>query len=330
MKFFFRTIFAVALLLMPALALQGDDMREKYIRQWRDVAMEQMAASGVPASITLAQGCLESANGTSRLAVEANNHFGIKCRNWSGPVVHHDDDIKNDCFRRYESAEQSFSDHSDFLRYNDRYSFLFDLEPGDYRGWARGLKKAGYATDPSYAEKLIKIIEDYKLYQYDLAGDSDSDEKGELVAEPALPPSPSTLERPREVERPLNFRPNSLGKVYIDYKFYEKHGVLYIIATGTETYASLAREFNLFKRELLRYNEEKKDHTIPAGTVVYLEPKRTQSSKDLAKHVVEEGETMKSMSQRFAVKMKYLYKYNNMRSGREPEPGTIINLRKVK
>ncbi len=322
MKFFLKTILA-ALLLLPGLAAKGDDMREKYIRQWRDVAMEQMAASGVPASITLAQGCLESANGTSRLAVEANNHFGIKCKNWHGPVIRHDDDLKDECFRSYDSAEDSFSDHSDFLRYNDRYSFLFDLSPTDYKGWARGLKKAGYATDPAYAEKLIKIIEDYKLYQYDLAGSY----KG---PKPVLPPPPSVLERSVKVERPLQFRPRSLGSVVIDYTFYEKHGIVYIVATGTETYASLARQFNLFRREILRFNEEKKDHTIPAGTMVYLQPKRSQSTKDLAKHVVEEGETMKSMSQRFAVKMKNLYKFNNMRPGREPLPGTIINLRKEK
>ena len=329
---FLRTLIAALFVLLAWGSAHGDDLREKYIRQWRDVAMEQMASSGVPASITLAQGCLESANGTSKLATTANNHFGIKCRNWRGPVTHHDDDLKNECFRKYSDAEQSFSDHSDFLRYNDRYAFLFDLDPTDYKAWARGLKQAGYATDPAYADKLIKIIEDYKLYQYDMAAEEDEPAGGTENAHLTivLPPSPTALETPREVEKPLSFRPRSLGSVVIDYTFYEKHGVLYIIATGTETYASLARQFNLFRRELMRFNEEKKDHTIPAGTVVYLEPKLNQSSKNLAKHVVEDGETMKSMSQRFAVKMSRLYKYNNMRPGTEPEPGDVINLRKEK
>ena len=327
MKVFAKCLTATILMLLTCVIAGADDLREQYIRKWRDVAMEQMAASGVPASITLAQGCLESANGTSKLAVEANNHFGIKCRNWNGPVVHHDDDFKDECFRSYDNPEQSFNDHSDFLRYNDRYSFLFDLEPTDYRGWARGLKKAGYATDPEYAEKLIRIIEEYKLYQYDLTGEQAASSGAKPIV---LPPPPSALERSREVQRPLHFRPNSLGSVVIDYTFYEKHGLIYIIATGTETYASLARQFNLFRGELMRFNDVKKDHTIPAGTIVYLQPKRNQSTANLAKHVVEEGETMLSISQRFAVKLKKLYKYNNMAPGSEPEVGSIINLRKVK
>ena len=320
MKFPSRMVLSAALLLC-CLAMQGGDQRLEYIRKWSDTAVQQMIASGVPASITLAQGCLESANGTSRLAREANNHFGIKCRGWHGPSFLQDDDTKNECFRSYDNAEQSFSDHSDFLRYNDRYATLFDLPPTDYKSWARGLKKAGYATDPLYAEKLIKIIEEYRLWEYDILDESQIN---------VMPPSPITLETPRKVDAPLHFRSRSLGSVTIDYTFYEKHGVLYIVATGTETYSSLARQFNLFKKELLRFNEEKKDHQIHAGTVVYLQAKRSQSTRDLAKHVVEEGETMKDLSQRFAVKLKNLYKFNNMKPGREPEPGTIINLRKTK
>ena len=319
-----RVMSAALAMLLFSLVLQGGDLRRDYIRKWSDTAVDQMIASGVPASITLAQACLESGNGTSTLATQANNHFGIKCRGWNGPSFRHDDDLKDECFRSYDNAEQSFSDHSDFLRYNDRYAFLFDLAPTDYKGWARGLKKAGYATDPQYAEKLIKIIEDYQLYEYDVI----KPRKGKLTI--TLPPSPVTLERVTEVEAPLHFKPRSLGSVTIDYTFYEKHGLVYIVANGTENYASLARQFNLFKRELLRFNDEKKDHTIPAGEIVYLQPKRNQSTEDLAKHVVEEGETMRGLSQRFGVKLKNLYKFNNMKSGREPAPGSIINLRKVK
>ncbi len=320
-----RRLFAVLLFALVLLPLRADDKRRQYILQYKDIAVEQMLSSGIPASITLAQGCLESGNGTSTLATQANNHFGIKCRNWTGRTIRHDDDLKNECFRSYTSPEQSYRDHSDFLRYNDRYSFLFDLDPTDYKAWARGLKKAGYATDPAYPEKLIRIIEDYELYRYDII--SAGDAKGSASAV-VLPPSPATLERPRQVEAPLQFKPRSVGSVTIDYTFYEKHGVLYIIANGTETYASLARQFNLFRREIMRYNEEKKDHTIPAGTIVYLQAKRGQSSKDLAAHVVEEGETMKSLSQRFAVKLKNLYKFNNLRPGSEPAPGSLIKLRK--
>ena len=154
-----RRLFAVLLFALVLLPLRADDKRQQYIRQYKDIAIEQMLSSGIPASITLAQGCLESGNGTSTLARQANNHFGIKCRNWRGPTIHHDDDLKDECFRCYDSPEQSYQDHSDFLRYNDRYAFLFDLDPTDYKAWARGLKKAGYATDPAYPEKLIKIID---------------------------------------------------------------------------------------------------------------------------------------------------------------------------
>lgn len=319
-----RVMSAAVAMLLFSFMLQGGDLRRDYIHKWSETAIDQMIASGVPASITLAQACLESGNGTSTLAVRANNHFGIKCRSWSGPSFRHDDDLKDECFRSYDNAEQSFSDHSDFLRYNDRYAFLFDLAPTDYKGWARGLKKAGYATDPQYAEKLIKIIEDYQLYEYDVL----KPRKGKLTI--TLPPSPVTLERVTKVEAPMHFKPRSLGSVTIDYTFYEKHGLVYIVANGTENYASLARQFNLFKRELLRFNDEKRDHIIPAGDIVYLQPKRSQSTEDLAKHVVEDGETMRCLSQRFGVKLKNLYKFNNMKSGREPAPGSIINLRKVK
>ena len=319
-----RGVCLAATVLLSCFMLQADDLRREYIRKWSETAVEQMIASGVPASITLAQACLESANGTSTLARQANNHFGIKCRGWSGPAFRHDDDLKDECFRSYDNAEESFSDHSDFLRYNDRYTSLFDLDPTDYKGWARGLKKAGYATDPAYAEKLIKIIEDYRLYEYDVI----KPRKGGTSV--SLPPSPVTLEKVTKVDAPLHFRPRSLGSVTIDYTFYEKHGLVYIVANGTEDYASLARQFNLFRRELLRFNDEKRDHIIPAGEMIYLQPKRNQSTADLAKHVVEEGETMRGLSQRFGVKLKNLYKFNNMKPGREPAPGTIINLRKVK
>ncbi|MBQ6081983.1 MAG: glucosaminidase domain-containing protein [Bacteroidales bacterium] len=319
-----RGVCLAATVLLSCFMLQADDLRREYIRQWSETAVEQMIASGVPASITLAQACLESANGTSTLARQANNHFGIKCRGWSGPAFRHDDDLKDECFRSYDNAEESFCDHSDFLRYNDRYASLFDLDPTDYKGWARGLKKAGYATDPAYAEKLIKIIEDYRLYEYDVI----KPRKGGTSV--SLPPSPVTLEKVSKVDAPLHFRPRSLGSVTIDYTFYEKHGLVYIVANGTEDYASLARQFNLFRRELLRFNDEKRDHIIPAGEMIYLQPKRNQSTADLAKHVVEEGETMRGLSQRFGVKLKNLYKFNNMKPGREPAPGTIINLRKVK
>ena len=167
MKKLFIYIFVFVALLLPGVS-NAQTAQEKYISTFADLAVQEMYRSGVPASITLAQGMLESGNGRSELAQKSNNHFGIKCHNnWSGERVYHDDDAKGECFRKYSHPYQSYRDHSDFLRYRDRYKFLFDLKTTDYKGWAYGLKQAGYATDPNYATKLIKIIEDYKLYQYD-------------------------------------------------------------------------------------------------------------------------------------------------------------------
>jgi flagellum-specific peptidoglycan hydrolase FlgJ len=141
---------------------------EEYIAKYLAIAKKEMKLHGIPASITLAQGLLESGAGQSKLAKKANNHFGIKCHNdWKGRKFRHDDDKRKECFRKYGNAKHSFKDHSLFLTSKSRYAFLFDLKTIDYKGWAKGLKQAGYATDPNYPAKLIKIIEDYKLYKYD-------------------------------------------------------------------------------------------------------------------------------------------------------------------
>ncbi|MBL4654370.1 MAG: glucosaminidase domain-containing protein, partial [Bacteroidia bacterium] len=148
--------------------LTNESLKAKYVEDFKSLAIEEMHRSGIPASITLAQGLYESGFGTSRLAKEGNNHFGIKCKAlWTGPVIYEDDDALQECFRKYESALQSYQDHSDFLMNGQRYNFLFDLKKTDYKGWSRGLKKAGYATNPRYSDKLIEIIEEFKLYELD-------------------------------------------------------------------------------------------------------------------------------------------------------------------
>ena len=165
-----KVLTAIALILGIAVSAQRDagTPQERYIARYASIAVNEMYRTGVPASITLAQGIIESGSGRSRLATDGNNHFGIKCHNtWKGKTMLADDDRKNECFRVYDSAEESFRDHSDFLRYQDRYKFLFDLKTTDYKGWAAGLKKAGYATDPSYASKLIQCVEDYDLGRFD-------------------------------------------------------------------------------------------------------------------------------------------------------------------
>lgn len=293
----------------------ASDYRTAYILKYKDAAIAQMQHSGIPASITLAQACLESGFGTSTLATQGNNHFGIKCHDYDGRKMYVDDDVKDDCFRVYDRVEDSFQDHSDFLRYRSRYSFLFDLDPTDYKGWAYGLKAAGYATDPQYASRLIDLIERYNLQQYDSA-----------VSPEQLPVTPVEAKLPEQVE----FKAGSpLYRVSLEREILKRNNVLYVVANGYETFSSLAREFNLFKKEILSFNDEKRDRMLQDGETIYIEAKKKQADKYLDKHVVEEGETMHEISQQYAVKLKYLYKYNpGIAPGSEPEPGSIINLRK--
>ncbi|MBO4842379.1 MAG: glucosaminidase domain-containing protein [Bacteroidales bacterium] len=312
-----RILLLTTLLLCAAMAWGQKLTRAQYIEKYAETAVREMKATGIPASITLAQGCLESGNGNSSLATKANNHFGIKCHNnWKGKTYHQDDDAKNECFRSYKDADESFRDHSDFLRYRDRYAFLFDLEPTDYKGWAYGLKKAGYATAPNYATHLIQIIEENELWRYDQL---------DPVARQELPPTPVQAEVSRQ------FKPLPGHKLYqasLSREIRTTNGVPWIRARAGDSYAGLAREYNLFTRELLSFNDCSRKVPLQEGEVVYLEAKKRESAPNLDKHVVEEGETMRQLAQRYAVKMKKLYQYNNLRPGSEPEPGTILLLRK--
>ncbi|MBR5100940.1 MAG: glucosaminidase domain-containing protein [Bacteroidales bacterium] len=312
-----RILTGILLLLLAAVPAAGQKMtRSQYIEKYAETAVREMKATGIPASITLAQGCLESGNGNSTLATKANNHFGIKCHGWKGKSIKHTDDAPDECFRSYASADESFRDHSDFLRYRDRYAFLFDLEPTDYKGWAYGLQKAGYATAQTYAASLIRIIEENGLYRYD---------RLEVQDQQALPPTPT------EAETSIQFKPLPGHKLYeasLNREIRSRNGVPYLIARKNDTWRQLAREYNLFRWELLRFNDLRHGAPLQAGETVYLEPKKKESAPYLDKHVVEEGETLHGLSQRYAVKMKKLYQYNAMKPGTEPEPGTILNLRK--
>ena len=300
----------------------GKTPQEIYIEQFASLAVEEMYRSGVPASITLAQGLLESRYGLSELAVKGNNHFGIKCHNnWKGGKMYHDDDSKGECFRMYPSPEQSYRDHSDFLRYRDRYKFLFDYKITDYKAWAHGLRKAGYATDPAYPSKLIKLIEDYRLYEYDSR--KKSQPRYAKKAE-ELPKSPNEIEQVEALthEQRQDFHFSVSREVYV------RNGVPFVRTSEGDTYADIAAANNLFLRELLRFNDLDKDVPLKPGTEVYLKPKKKQAVKGLEKHVVEDGETMQSISQRYGVRLKNLYKMNDMADFDVPREGDIIKLRK--
>jgi LysM repeat protein len=269
-----------------------------------------MKISGIPASIIMAQACLESDNGNSMLAVDANNHFGIKCHaTWKGEVMYHDDDRAKECFRKYNTPEGSFSDHSDFLRYRDRYAGLFSLSATDYKGWAHGLKKAGYATNPVYAELLIKIIEENKLYELDK--------------------EPVKLAAPTQIEQEQNTVEVDTYIFEVHRKQLRRNKVKYVLARGNETYKDIATELGMKPKKLEQYNDTK-DHRLSYGEVVYIEKKKRSTVKSLPIHIAESNETMHSISQRYAVRLDKLYEYNGMKKGQEPKAGDEIFLQKNK
>ena len=332
-----KVIIAIALLLALT-ASAGQDAQtpqERYITRYAPIAVNEMYRTGVPASITLAQGIIESSSGLSTLATNGNNHFGIKCHNsWNGRTMKADDDRKAECFRVYDTAEESFRDHSDFLRYRDRYKFLFDFQTEDYKSWAYGLKQAGYATDPSYAAKLIKCVEDYGLSRFDRMTVEEAAAQGGQESE-----MPVETAVPEEIpESPLKIE---AGEVYSgaegeEYRFslsrtlYSRNGVPFVYAVDGETYASLAKRYHLLEREILRFNDVSKGALLQAGDPVYLEPKKSHTVKGLDKYIVgEEGESFHAICQRFAVKEKSVRKLNGLSSGYVPREGDEILLRPV-
>lgn len=311
--------FLLAVVSVPLLS-QTTYSRQDYIDMYKDVAISHMISHGIPASITLAQGCLESGDGNSSLAREAKNHFGIKCHNdWNGDRFYQmDDEVGKSCFRKYRNVSNSYDDHSDFLRGRDRYAFLFDLDITDYKGWAYGLKKAGYATNPQYAQMLIHIIEEYKLYLFD-TGTS-------INAKALIPPSPSQLEALKEL-KPEKSSP--LYKFSLNRTIYTKNNVAYVIASDNDTYAGIAKEYNLFTSEILRFNDLKKSQKIIPGTVVYIERKKNKAQRYIDVHVAEKGDTYYEISQRYAVRLSSIRKYNDLKSTDiSPREGDMVLLKK--
>ncbi len=282
--------------------------REEYIEKYKNLAIKEMKRTGIPASITLAQAVLESDNGNSRLARKANNHFGIKCHNnWKGKTIKHSDDKRKECFRKYNSVYESFKDHSDFLKEGDRYNFLFDLKPTDYEAWAKGLQKAGYATSNKYAKRLIKIIEDYKLYKYDNAS--------------------KKVKKSRKKNKVKKSNQRNTNKLKIDRVVYETNNTKYIIAKEGDTYNNLANKCNMMQWEIYKYNDLPKDAKIVSGQKIYVEPKKNKAERGIDNHIVKQGETMYTISQKYAVKLNSLYKMNNIKPGTVLKNGQKIKLR---
>lgn len=277
--------------------------RKEYVERWKDEAIAQMNAKGIPASITLAQGILESGDGNSPLARYANNHFGIKCHNdWKGETFTQDDDRSNECFRKYDNAEESFRDHSIFLSTRSNYAKCFELAVTDYKGWAHALKKGGYATNPQYAYLLIQVIEENNLDEFDREPTFAHKE-----VKPEIKPVVALTYRKHDV------------KVH-------DNNIRFIIAKNGDTPYKIAKEFEMGLWQIYKYNDLNTNEKIQEGDVIYLQPKRAKAKFEF--HTVETGDTMKKISQMYGVKLSKLYKRNNIKRGEEPKKGSIIYLRK--
>jgi hypothetical protein len=304
-----------------------------YVEKYKDLAVNEMKRTGIPASITLAQGMIESDFGRSRLAREANNHFGIKCHDdWTGPTIRYNDDRRNECFRKYSRPENSFYDHSDFLTSGSRYTSLFDIPSDDYKGWARGLKKAGYATNPDYANMLIRKIEENNLHFFDVGYTVSREsertveevEKVEVAGGKVVAPLRDSL-APKQ-----NMSFDNPVVITTPLRIMENNRIQYIIVKDGETREMIEKEFNLLKWELPRYNELDEDFIPAAGQLLYLQPKREKAEPGKETHQVAQGDTMYSVSQKYGLKLQKLYELNRMTEGEEPEPGTRLWLRSFK
>ena len=271
---------------------KSKDAYSDYISRYSDMAVEQMNKYGIPASITLAQGLLESDAGRSSLATKCNNHFGIKCHSdWTGRKMYHDDDERQECFRCYRDADESFRDHSLFLVNGARYKSLFQLGSTDYKGWAKGLKAAGYATSPTYADKLIELIERYGLDRYD-------SKNGVRLKPGQLPHQPLLV-----------------------------NGQRCVAMREGETLKDIAREYGMQLSLLRRFNEVERKFTPPAGTKIYLERKKSRADREHRTYVVKKGDSLWSISQQFGIRMKPLANRNRLSDENPLTVGMTLLLR---
>ena len=306
---FQRTLIFPAIFLFSCISslAQGSNAQRDYVLKWKDEAVRQMELYKIPASITLAQGVLESGNGVSELAKKSNNHFGIKChKDWEGGRTYHDDDEKGECFRVYDDPKDSYVDHSKFLL-RDRYSSLFELDITDYKGWAKGLSKCGYATNPKYPELLVTIIESHELFKLDTG---DWTDESEAVADAdAVKKDGEKLHTAR-----------TLYSVSTT-----ENGIQFVYAAEGDDIKKLAKKLDMMEWQFRKYNDIGKKHIFKKGEIVYLQPKRNRGTE--VWHTVRKGETLWSISQKYGIKLKSLRKKNSLEKGTHLRTGMKLSLR---
>ncbi|GHT09954.1 N-acetylmuramoyl-L-alanine amidase [Bacteroidia bacterium] len=275
----------------------------EYIKQYNGIAVKAMDKYKIPASITLAQALLESGAGQSSFVVDSKNHFGIKCHSdWTGKRIYRKDDGPNDCFRKYDSVEDSYEDHAKFLQKYPRYAVLFTYNVRDYTAWAKGLQTCGYATDKAYANKLIRIIELYELYEYDA--------KSKV----------SSRERPR-TQKEIQAAPPKKRPTFLS------SGLLYVLAENNDSFESIAYDMGFKKKNIIKYNEVPEDFPLKKGDIVYLEKKKKKADKPHFEHLVKIGESMHGISQLYGIQVKRLYKLNKKAPDYVPTEGDVLRLR---
>jgi len=304
MKICLRLFFVFCFLLGFSLAYPATKKKAQifvdYINKYSDLAIKHKDKYKIPASITLAQGILESNAGVSELATMSNNHFGIKCHSdWTGERVYYQDDSPKDCFRKYKTVEDSYEDHSKFLSQYSRYAVLFTYDIKDYTAWAKGLQSCGYATAKGYANKLIQIIEDYELYKYD---------------EKKAPVKISTKNK-------KNKTPILLRDVYRTFN------LIYVLAETGDSFEKIADETGFKVKDLLKYNEVPDNFPLNKGDIVYLEKKKKKADKSYTRYTVKVGDSMHSISQLYGIQLKNLYNMNNKDPAYTPTEGDILRLR---
>ncbi len=343
-----RLLLLISLLVLSKFSAQNWATEDQYIQRFAKYAVEEMEKYKIPASITLAQGLLETGGGQSRLAQEGKNHFGIKCKeDWTGKTMKHTDDAPNECFRVYDDPRQSYEDHSIFLSTRKYYANLFKLDMKDYRAWAHGLKKAGYATNPRYASILIGKIEKYRLYEYDNTSSSEvlyavlkmyPDLKDDRTFMAQLEPSkavkkvkePVTVEVPykqtsyaqqqKRVER-IKTKAEILNSIII--KSHPNEGLKYIVIPEDTNVKFIANKFKVSESRLMKWNDLDSD-VLKKNDIVFLESKN--SAGNTATYKAESGEDMHDIAQKFGIKLNKLYAKNRMDEGQQPSAGQLIYL----
>ena len=292
---------------------QDKEVIRNYINTYKELAISEMQRTGVPASITLAQGIHESGAGMSQLSLASNNHFGIKCKsNWTGESVKHDDDAKGECFRKYPSATDSYKDHSDFLKNSQRYASLFSLDPTDYTGWANGLKQAGYATNPKYPQVLIKMVEDYHLQDYTMVAlekKPAEDAIAIIIKEPQKESTDIKIESEKTIYPEGEFKMNDTKVVYLKKQ---------------TSFLAIARQYDIDLSKIFEFNEISQSEETEKDQLIYLQRKRKTGKNEF--HIVQPGETLHDIAQQEAIRLESLKELNWLKEEEKPAVGEKLSL----